>query len=121
MRLKLPKKYRSLYGVVILVVSLILLVANRQEEKKKQESQPTAKGEMLVVKVVDGDTVELENGQKVRYIGIDTPETTLGKNDCYGTEATEKNKELVEGKRVRLEKDISETDKFGRLLRYVYA
>ena len=120
MKLKLPRKYRFYSTIVLLAISLIVLITNRQEDKKGQEPQPSAVGTELVVKVIDGDTVELENGQKVRYIGIDTPETTLGKNDCYGKEATEKNKELVEGKRVRLEKDISETDKFGRLLRYIY-
>lgn len=76
----------------------------------------------LVSKVIDGDTVELEGGRRVRYIGINTPEINYqtGKNDCYAAEAKQKNQELVESKVVRLEKDISETDKFGRLLRYVY-
>ena len=77
---------------------------------------------LLITKVIDGDTVELENGQRVRYIGIDTPETKDPNRPvgCYGEEAYQKNKSLVEGKRVRLEKDVSETDKYGRLLRYVY-
>lgn len=76
----------------------------------------------LVTKVIDGDTIEIESGQRVRYIGIDTPETVHPdiKTQCFGAESSSKNKELVEGKRVRLEKDISETDKYGRLLRYVY-
>jgi micrococcal nuclease len=76
----------------------------------------------LVTRVVDGDTIKLENGQTVRYIGIDTPETKDPRRPvgCFGQEASNKNKELVEGKRVRLEKDVSETDKYGRLLRYVY-
>lgn len=75
-----------------------------------------------VSRVVDGDTIELENGQRVRYIGIDTPETVDPRKpvQCFGKEASNKNKELVEGKTVRLEKDVSETDKYGRLLRYVY-
>ena len=72
----------------------------------------------VVTKVIDGDTIQIENGQKVRYIGIDTPE--LKGNECYAKQAREKNKELVEGKQVKLQKDISETDKYGRLLRYVY-
>jgi len=71
-----------------------------------------------VKRVIDGDTIELVGGQRVRYIGIDTPE--MGGGDCYAKEATKRNKELVEGKFVRLEKDVSETDKYGRLLRYVY-
>ena len=75
-----------------------------------------------VVRAIDGDTIKLETGQTVRYIGIDTPELHHPKKklECFGKEARDKNKELVEGKLVRLEKDISETDKYWRLLRYVY-
>jgi micrococcal nuclease len=75
-----------------------------------------------VTKVIDGDTIEIENGQKVRYIGIDTPEMDDKDSTkvCYARQAFEKNKELVEGKEVKLVKDVSETDKYGRLLRYVY-
>lgn len=75
-----------------------------------------------VVRVVDGDTIELENGQKVRYIGVDTPEVKDPRKpvQCFGEAASEKNKELVLRKEIRLEKDVSETDTFGRLLRYVY-
>lgn len=84
-----------------------------------------------VLRVIDGDTIEVQldpttgSGRadlKVRYIGIDTPETVDPRKpvQCFGQEATAKNKELVEGKEVELEKDVSETDKFGRLLRYVY-
>ena len=69
-----------------------------------------------VVKVLDGDTVVLEGGETVRYIGIDSTE----KGGCFSTEATDENKKLVEGKGVRLEKDVSETDRYGRILRFVY-
>lgn len=76
----------------------------------------------IVIRVIDGDTIELATGEKVRYIGIDTPETKApGKPiECYGPEASQKNIELVEGKEVRLVKDVSDTDRYGRLLRYVY-
>ncbi|MBI3335237.1 MAG: thermonuclease family protein [Candidatus Portnoybacteria bacterium] len=76
-----------------------------------------------VARVIDGDTIELENGQRVRYIGIDTPETSDPRKpiQCFGIEAAKKNQELVEGKMVRLEKDVSERDRYARLLRYVYA
>jgi micrococcal nuclease len=75
--------------------------------------------------VVDGDTVVVEiAGQqfKVRYIGIDTPESVDPRRqmECFGKEASERNRELVEGMTVGLEKDVSETDAFGRLLRYVW-
>jgi micrococcal nuclease len=59
----------------------------------------------------------------VRYIGVDTPETVDPRRPvgCFGREASERNRQLVEGKTVALEKDISETDDFGRLLRYIWA
>lgn len=75
-----------------------------------------------VTRVIDGDTIEIEGGQKIRYIGIDTPETVHPNEPvgCYGKEASDKNTGLVLNKEVRLEKDVSETDKYGRLLRYVW-
>ncbi|MDD5083972.1 MAG: thermonuclease family protein [Candidatus Moranbacteria bacterium] len=75
-----------------------------------------------VKRVVDGDTIELEDGRKVRYIGVNTPESVKVNSpaECFGKEASAKNKELVEGKSVRLEKDVSEADRYGRLLRFVY-
>ena len=58
----------------------------------------------------------------MRYIGIDTPETKHPQKgvEWMGAEAAAKNEELVGGKVVQLEKDVSETDKYGRLLRYVW-
>lgn len=93
-----------------------------ESSKKDSEAIPSDKITSKVIRVIDGDTVELEFGQKVRYIGIDTPETVHPTKsiECFGREASNKNKELVEGKNVILEKDISETDVYGRLLRYVY-
>lgn len=75
-----------------------------------------------VVRVIDGDTIELSSGQKVRYIGIDTPETVHPQKavQCFGKAASAENKRLVEHKTVYLIKDVSETDRYGRLLRYVY-
>lgn len=81
--------------------------------------------EATVVRVIDGDTIEVDiigMRFKVRYIGIDTPELNdeLPELRALAQEATRLNRELVEGKTVRLEKDVSGTDNFGRLLRYVY-
>jgi len=78
-----------------------------------------------VTRVVDGDTIEVEvDGVEytLRYIGVDTPETVDPRRpvECFGREASEFNKELVLGKTVGLEKDVSDTDTFGRLLRYVW-
>lgn len=75
-----------------------------------------------VERVVDGDTIVLLDGRRLRYIGIDTPETVHPDQEvgCFGAEASERNRELVEGREVYLEKDVSEVDRFGRLLRYVW-
>lgn len=75
-----------------------------------------------VVSVVDGDTIKIEGGEIVRYIGVDTPETVDPRRplECFGKEASAKNKELVQGKVVELEKDVSERDRYGRLLRYIW-
>jgi len=69
-----------------------------------------------VVEVIDGDTVIIDTGERVRYIGIDTPE----KGELFCEECKKKNEELVLGKEVGLERDVSITDKYGRLLAYVW-
>ncbi|MFC1954980.1 thermonuclease family protein [Chloroflexota bacterium] len=73
----------------------------------------------IVTRVIDGDTITIDTGQQVRYIGIDTPEM-YPKREDYGMEAWQANRKLVEGKQVRLERDVSDKDKYGRLLRYIY-
>lgn len=78
--------------------------------------------ETTVTRVIDGDTIEIETGERVRYIGIDTPEVNNSQDnfECFAVDAKDFNTQLVEGKKVRLEKDVSETDRYGRLLRYVW-
>ena len=78
-----------------------------------------------VVRVVDGDTIIVRLGgqdRRLRYIGMDTPETKKPDTPVQwmGPEASAANAALVEGRMVVLEKDVSETDRFGRLLRYVW-
>lgn len=78
-----------------------------------------------VTRVIDGDTIEVNLNskiQKVRYLGMNTPETVDPRRpvQCFGHEASDENKKLVEGKTVVLTKDISDTDKYGRLLRFIY-
>jgi micrococcal nuclease len=82
-------------------------------------------GEGRVVRVVDGDTIHVLLGarrEKVRYIGVDTPETHHPTKpvQCYGREASAFNARLVAHERVRLVRDVEERDRFGRLLAYVY-
>jgi len=75
-----------------------------------------------VIRVIDGDTMEIDHGDKVRFIGINSPEAKDPRKglECYSQEAYEKTKELLEGKTVILETDISERDVFGRKLAYVW-
>lgn len=89
-------------------------------------SAPSAREPATVVRVIDGDTirVRLADGREdtVRYIGIDTPETVDPRTtvECFGEAASAKNAGLVAGRAVELEKDVSERDKYDRLLRYVW-
>ena len=73
----------------------------------------------VVARVVDGDTVELRTGERVRYLGLDTPET-FGDPECGAAAATARNRALVEGKAVELLPGPEDTDRYGRLLRYVF-
>ena len=72
--------------------------------------------------VIDGDTFEIEGGERVRLIGIDSPEYEPWKNyvQFYGKEAAEYAKSLLTGKTVLLEEDVEKKDRYGRTLAYVY-
>lgn len=136
-RLRLPKQLR----MGLLIFGLLFLVWNSwstnqhppvQKPDSVQAEQPPVLGETtatasaFVDKVVDGDTIHVTiNNEKktVRLIGIDTPETVDPRKEvqCYGTEASNRLKELIDKKEVILESDTSqaEVDKYGRILRYV--
>jgi micrococcal nuclease len=78
-----------------------------------------------VVRVVDGDTIHVMVGarrEKVRYIGVDTPESVKPNSpvECFAKAASAANEQLVAGERVRLVTDVEERDRYGRLLAYVY-
>lgn len=89
----------------LLIVALVLAVTSAHAE-----------GLSLVTAVVDGDTITLGNGAKVRYLGINAPE----QGQPFFSEALELNRKLVQGKRVRLELDAERQDRYGRLLAYVF-
>jgi micrococcal nuclease len=84
------------------------------------EADDCGASEARVARVVDGDTVELEGGEIVRYLLVDAPESTNGKHDCFGAEAARANRDLVEGRVVALAHDPAACrDRFGRTLAYV--
>lgn len=72
-----------------------------------------------VGRIVDGDTLELASGAKVRLIGVNTPEVH-GKTEHYGREASEFTKNRLLDRTVYLFPDVSDTDRYGRLLRYLF-
>ena len=95
------------------------------DEPSPVEPTPSAKKYYKVVKVVDGDTIDVEidgRTERVRLLGINTPEVVDPRRpvECFGREASAKAHELLDGREVELEADPSQTDrdKYDRLLRY---
>lgn len=141
----ISKKQQKLLFSLAVLLGWILFVPKEASQKQPKEIQtekieianviatPTPSKvieksleKVQVLRVIDGDTIEIQNAsgstKKLRYIGINTPETVDPRRgvQCFGKEASARNHELVANKEVYLEKDISEIDKYGRLLRYIY-
>lgn len=114
----IPNKFLIIGGGI----SVLLIGVGIGSGLKTWGDNTLSDGSVKVTRIIDGDTIEIEGGERVRYIGIDTPETVDPRKpvQCFGVEASKKNKEFVEGQRVRLEKDITDRDKYNRLLRYVW-
>jgi len=104
-------------GALFLVTGVSVGVLIRPERNINTELRMST-----VERVIDGDTIELSNGETVRYLDVDTPETVHPDKDaeCYGRESTDRNKELVEGRTVYLGIPKEPEDKYGRTLAYVY-
>jgi micrococcal nuclease len=85
-------------------------------QEGNQQETSLNKSTALVSKVIDGDSIELQNGIEVRLLGINAPE----RGQPYYQEATNRLKELVEGKSIVLENDVQDKDQYGRLLRYIF-
>ncbi|MHB8918681.1 MAG: thermonuclease family protein [Desulfocucumaceae bacterium] len=120
---------------VIIIIVIILLAGcsgsgvntGRAGSAGKASVPPGGEGRnwVRVARVIDGDTFEIANRgkpERVRLIGVDTPESVKPDSpvEPYGIEASKYTKELIGGKMVRLEFDVQERDKYGRLLAYVY-
>jgi micrococcal nuclease len=140
--MSLTSRTPSLGAVLLLIVAVVLLLGGGDEDagdpagrdreprergggERANQGGPTAGALALVTRVVDGDTVEVQLGgreEDVRYIGVDTPESVAPGQpvECYGNDASEFNRSLVEGERVRLEYGAERRDVYGRLLAYVY-
>jgi len=107
------KKVQKNSLTTLLAVLIIFIMYNYFQ----QES-----GQYIVKTVIDGDTIELNNGEKLRYIGVDAPEFQSSKKNAeqFAEEAFQANRKMVENRKVKLEFDVEQRDQYGRLLAYVY-
>ncbi len=119
------KTQHAWLALATLIVALISLWLGVPNDQQNDDSSPVLV-EGQVDRVIDGDTVDvMHNGEviRVRLIGIDTPETVDPRKEveCFGEEASEHMKELVEGEQLVLEYDDSQgrVDKYGRQLAYL--
>lgn len=128
------RKIKNTINIAILLVAAVLIYLGMRC-LPHQRSSSLNNGLVFVSRAIDGDTIKLSNGEHVRLIGIDTPESRYNKkivrdskrsgNDInsiirMGKEASDFTKRKVQGKLVRLEFDVEKRDKYGRLLAYVY-
>lgn len=110
-------------SLMLAIVSIIFLPRGGRAQGEAPSSMAGTRPSGAAVKaVINGDTIILDNGETLRYIGVNAPKTKYPKMDVYyvGKESFDFNKSLVGGKTVRLEYDVQDRDPTGRLLAYVY-
>jgi micrococcal nuclease len=110
-------------SIVLLLIAAVVLL--RPWEQIVRPGPAPASAHAYVVRAVDGDTIEARiDGalEDVRYIGVDTPETVKPGTpvQCFGHRASDFDRRLVEGRRVKLVFGVERRDVYGRLLAYVY-
>jgi micrococcal nuclease len=111
---------RRIVPFILLLAAVVVLVVRLRDRPR-----PTTFGRAQVVRVVDGDTIRVRldgHTERVRYIGVDTPESVKPGTpvQCYAKRAAAANAALVAGRSVRLVGDVEQRDRYGRLLAYVW-
>lgn len=123
--LRLSKNKLVLIPLALLLSISSFLAGTKYEKQIKDAivNQPSTYNQQVlnfpkeatVKRVIDGDTIELANGQIVRLVGVNTPDN----GQPFDDEATDYIKKLIEGKKVKLEYDEYKSDRFGRILAYI--
>ncbi len=112
------------YLVLGMSIGLIILLFSKPETPAPRCKKPIEPDYSYykVERVIDGDTLRLEDGRQVRLLGVDTPESKHSEVpvQVFSKEAYEFSRQMVEGFEVRLERDVEPTDKYGRTLAYIY-
>lgn len=105
----------AVIGAILALMAALGLTGYKIVKDAGEPVSPTVDTDLqLVSKVIDGDTFSIQDGGKIRLIGIDAPD----EGECFYASSTDYLKSLIENKKIKLEKDISGTDDYGRLLRY---
>lgn len=130
----MPKRFKYLQVAALVITSIIYLGVKNYPFVKNAPEAPRA-GLYYVARVVDGDTLKFSTGERIRLIGVDTPEARYndkllrdsrksGKDTgtiiALGIKASKFTKDLCLNKKVRLDYDVEKHDRYGRTLAYVY-
>ncbi len=109
-------------GLAVTIAILLVLAIWLVRESRREPALPLGGEWRTVLRVVDGDTLILDGEERVRLIGVDTPESADPRRpvEAFGKEAAAFTRRMAEGKRVRLAYDQQLTDRYGRTLAYVY-
>lgn len=126
----MTRKNRYIWAIIAILLFAFLYsnfyLKNQQNAAQKIHYDYSVKTEegkpIAVARIIDGDTVELINGERLRYIGMDTPEEVDPRKplQCYAKEAAAENEKLISGQKITFYKDVSVQDKYGRWLGFVY-
>ena len=129
------KKELKLIQVIILAIAVVFYAGAKFISTVGKPAAAASEGAAFVARAVDGDTLKLADGRRVRLIGVDTPELHYSEKllrdsrrthkdieaiQAMGKRAADFTKQLCEGRAVRIELDIRRYDKYGRLLAYIY-
>lgn len=130
-RYRIPKQYAWLQALVLVALAVAYAAFRAAGVPRDASAGQT----YHVSRVVDGDTLKLSNGERVRLIGVDTPEVHMSEKlardarksnkdakeiQALGAKASAFTKQLCEGRQIRLEYDVQKRDRYGRLLAYAY-